>query len=114
MSTIFVFDVRPEHMGKTCNLAFYMPPAFPFPDLSPVKIRSPGGIAVLSVNANGAVGSKLIGQVPSIEPANQYKIASMPCAAGQTVMYKIESTSGLDMEFFQMTSPPLGPFMSIS
>lgn len=100
-----------------------MPPASPFPDLAPVKVRSPGGIIVSSVgqhaasadiSANDVGSSKLVGWVPAIEPANQYNIASVPCAAGQRVAYQIESIGGLAMDFFQMTSPPLGLFMSVS
>jgi glucan endo-1,3-beta-D-glucosidase len=123
LSTVFVFDVRPEFQGKTCELAFYMPPLFPFLDLAPVKIRSPGGITVSSVgqqaasaeiSASNAGSSKLVGWVPSVEPSNQYNISDVPCAAGQRVAYQIESIGGLIMDFFQMTSPPLGLFMSVS
>ena len=54
LSTIFVFDIRPEHEGKTCNLEFHMPPISPWPDMSAVKVRSPGGIAVTSVGQKAA------------------------------------------------------------
>lgn len=123
MSTVFIFDVRSEHQGKTCNLAFHMPPVFPWPDMSPVKIRSPGGITVSSVDeqvasadvsAKNVGSSTLVGWVPTIGPANQYDIASVPCAAGQRVAYQVESVGGLAMDFFQMTSPPLGLFMLVS
>ncbi|KAJ4378787.1 hypothetical protein N0V86_005660 [Didymella sp. IMI 355093] len=123
LSTVFVFDVRPENQGKTCNLAFHMPPAFPWPDMSPVKIRSPGGIIVSSVgqqitsaniSASNVVGSDVVGWVPSVQPANQYNFQSLPCAAGQTVAYQMQSTGGLAMDFFQTTVPPLGLFMSVS
>ncbi|KAJ4362636.1 hypothetical protein N0V95_001441 [Ascochyta clinopodiicola] len=123
MSTVFVFDVRPEFQGKTCNLAFHMPPAFPFADFAPVKVRSPGGITVSSVgqqvasseiSANNVGNTQLIGWIPSIEPGNQYNVASVPCAAGQRVAYQLDSTGGLTMDFFQMTAPPLGLFMSVS
>lgn len=123
MATVFVFDVHPENQGKSCNLAFHMPPASPWPDMSPVKLRSPGGIIVSSVgqqaasaeiSANDVGSSSVIGWVPSIEPANQYNIASIPCAAGRRVAYQIESIGGLAMDFFQMTTPPLGLFMSVS
>lgn len=123
VSTIFVFDVRPEHEGKTCNLDFHMPPISPWPDMFPVKVRSPGGINVASVGSQAAsdgisandVGiSSLVGSVPSVEPANQYSIASVPCAAGQRVAYQLESTGGLVMDFFQMIVPPLGLFMSVT
>jgi glucan endo-1,3-beta-D-glucosidase len=123
LSTVFVFDVRPETQGKTCNLALYVPPAFPWPDMSPVKIRSPGGIIVSSVgqhiasaniSASNVVNFGVVGWVPSVQPANQYNLQSLPCAAGQTVAYEMESTGGLIMDFFQMTVPPLGLFMSVS
>jgi glucan endo-1,3-beta-D-glucosidase len=119
-STIFVFDIRPEYQGKLCNLVFYMPPAFPFTDLSPVKIRSPGGISVSrlsnrvatpAISAN-SVGSAIpVGAVPSVQFANQYAVTSMPCEAGNQVAYQVDSIRGLSMDFFQMTSPPLGLFM---
>ncbi|KAF1926872.1 glycoside hydrolase family 17 protein [Didymella exigua CBS 183.55] len=123
LSTVFVFDVRSENRGKTCNLAFYMPPAFPWQDISPVKIRSPGGIIVSSVgqqstsadiSASNIVSTGVVGWVPSVQPANQYNLASFPCAAEQKVAYQIESAGGLTMDFFQMTVPPLGLFMSVS
>ncbi|KAH3976975.1 hypothetical protein HBH98_011590 [Parastagonospora nodorum] len=96
-----------------------MPPAAPF-DLSPAKIRSPGGIIVsrlngrvasLDVSANNVGSSTPVGTVPSIRPDNQYAVSSMPCEGGQRVAYQIDSTGGLVMDFFQMTSPPLGLFM---
>lgn len=123
LATVFVYDVRAEYQGKTCNLAFHMPPAFPWPDMSPVKIRSPGGIIVSSVgqqaasadiSASNVVSSGVVGWIPSVSPSNQYDLASFPCPAGQRVAYQVESTGGLAMDFFQMTMPPLGMFMSVS
>jgi len=113
LSSIFVFDIRPEDEGKTCNLEFHMPPVSPWPDMSPVKLRSPGGITVSSVgqqaasagiSANDVVNSTIVGSVPSVQPANRYSIVSVPCAAGQRVAYQLDSAGGLDMDFFQMTT----------
>jgi glucan endo-1,3-beta-D-glucosidase len=123
LATVFVFDVRPENQGKTCNLVFHMPPASPWPDMSPVKIRSAGGIIVSSVgqqaasadiSASNVVSSGVVGWIPSISPSNQYDLVSFPCPARQRVAYQAESTGGLAMDFFQMTMPPLGLFMSVS
>jgi glucan endo-1,3-beta-D-glucosidase len=120
ISTVFVFDVRPEHSGKLCNLVFFMPPHFPIPDTTPVHLRSPGGIAVARldntatiplISANSVGSSTRVGSVPSIQPANQYTISSAPCEAGQKVAYQVDSVGGLTMDFFQMTSPALGLFM---
>jgi len=122
MSNVYIFDVRSEHEGKTCNLVFHVPVPSPC-DMSPVKIRSPGGIAVSSVaqqaasartNSNDVGGSKVIGWVPSIEPDNQYIVASVPCAAGQRAAYQVESTRGFTMDFFSMNTPPVGLSMLVS
>lgn len=59
-------------------------------------------------------GGKDVGAVPAIQPGNTYTIASAPCEAGQQVSYKADSLNGLDIDFFQMTSPALGLFMEIS
>lgn len=123
LATVFVFDVRPEHQGKVCNLAFHMPPASPWPDMSPIKVRSPGGIVVsgvgqqaasADVSASKVVSSGVIGWIPSISPSNQYDLVGFSCPAGQRVAYQAESVGGLMMDFFQMTMPPLGLFMSVS
>jgi glucan endo-1,3-beta-D-glucosidase len=120
LSTLFVFDVGLEHQGKLCNLVFFIPPALPFIDLASVKIRSPGGISVSrlsssvatpEISANSVGGATPVGAVPSIQFANQYAVTSMPCEAGQRMAYQVDSTGGLVMDFFQMTSPPLGLFM---
>lgn len=86
-----------------------MPPAFPWPDISPVKIRSPGGINVSSVgqkavsagiSASNVVSSGIVGWIPSISLSNQHDLVSFPCPAGQRVAYQVESTGGLAMDFF--------------
>lgn len=120
VSTVFVYDVRPEFQGRVCNLVFFMPPALPFGEFSPAKNRAPGGILVSRlrsrvasphISADSVGGSTPVGTVPSIQPDNQYVVSSMPCEGGQRVAYQIDSTGGLAMDFFQMTLPPLGLFM---
>jgi glucan endo-1,3-beta-D-glucosidase len=100
-----------------------MPPVSPLPDISPVKLRSPGGITVSSIgqqaasagtSANDVFESTIVGSVPSVQYANRYSIVTVPCAAGQRVAYKLDSAGGLEMNFFQMTTPALGLFMSVS
>jgi glucan endo-1,3-beta-D-glucosidase len=114
-STFFVFDVHPEHQGKMCSLAFHVPPSFAMLDLAPVQIQSPGGIEVFRLIDAGNVGdSSPVGSVSSIEFGSQYDIGNARCEAGQRVAYRVDSTGGLSMHFFQMVSPPLGLFMSVS
>ncbi|KAI4604965.1 hypothetical protein J4E90_008402 [Alternaria incomplexa] len=122
ISTVFVYDIRPEFAGKTCTLALHMPPPFPLPETAPVQIRTPGGISVSrlanqvpdTVSMQSVGNSSLVGVAQLIEPARQYNVASFPCEAGQRVSYQVDSINGLDMNWFQMTYPALGLFMLIS
>lgn len=94
-----------------------MPPST---GLAPFKLQATGGIAVTRlsndrstsrISADGVDKSIPVVTVPSIEPANQYTIASTPCEAGQKVAYQVNAVAGLTIEFFQMTAPPLGLFV---
>jgi len=122
ISTVFVYDVRPEFAGKTCTLALHMPPPFPIPETAPVQIRTLGGISVSrlanqvpdTVSMQSVGNSSLVGVVQLIEPTHQYNVASFPCEAGQRVGYQVDSINGLDMNWFQMTYPALGLFMQVS
>ncbi|KAI4638259.1 hypothetical protein J4E93_010258 [Alternaria ventricosa] len=122
ISTVFVYDIRPEFAGKTCTLALHMPPPFPISETAPVQIRTPGGISVSrlanqvsdTVSMQSVGNSSLLGVVQSIEPAHQYNVASFPCESGQRVSYQVDSINGLDMNWFQMTYPALGLFMLVS
>lgn len=120
ISTVFVFDIRPEYQGKTCNLVFYVPPTTPSGGLAPYNIKTPGGInvsrltnhiATPKINANSVGSSTPIGTVPSVQPASEYTIGSAPCDAGRRVGYQVDAIGGFTMDFFQMTSPPLGLFV---
>lgn len=99
-----------------------MPPAFLDPDTAPVQIRNPGGVVVSRVanrvpsNDTAQIVSsvRVVGIVDSVQPANQYNIASFLCEAGQRVSYQVDSAGGLDMNWFQMAYPPLGLFMFAS
>jgi glucan endo-1,3-beta-D-glucosidase len=119
---VFVYDVRPEFAGRTCTLALYMPQLdFEIPQMAPVGVRARGGISVSrlvdapgsDLNAQNVGNGSLVGIVPTVLPASQYNIASFPCEAGQRVGYQVDSISGLDMNWFQMTYPALGLFMQV-
>jgi hypothetical protein len=122
ISTVFVYDIRPEFAGKTCTLALHMPPPFPIPETAPIQVRAPGGISVSritnqvpdTVSTQNVGNSNLVGVVQLVQPARQYNVASFPCEAGQQVRYQVDSIGGLDMNWFQMTYPALGLFMLIS
>ncbi|CAN9355857.1 unnamed protein product [Alternaria alternata] len=121
ISTIFVYDVRPEFAGKACTLALHMPPPFPMPEMAPVHIRSPGGVSVSrlinqvpdTVSMHSIGNTSLIGTVPLVEMASQYNVASFPCEVGQKVAYQVDSVGGFEADWFQMTYPALGLFLLV-
>lgn len=120
-STLFVFDV-PSFSAGLCNLVFAFPPAFDSQYIAPLQLNSPGGITVsrldkpasMRTSAMTTPGGTVVGTIPNIQPGNKYIIASAPCDAGQQVSYKADSLNGLDVSFFQMTSPALGMFIETS
>lgn len=116
VSTAFAFDIDSAYQGKTCTLTLRIPPAFDFPDFTPLHINAPGGVSVVRVDAETLTGSqtKPVGSIASVGYNGQYNVASGPCEAGQRVGYQVESTGGLTMDFFQMVIPPLGFFLLIT
>lgn len=105
-----------------CTMAFLVPPPSEFPDLAPYRMRAPGGISVsrltnsdlIAGNSGDIGGSAPVGGVASLQPGQQYSIATMPCEASQRVAYQVDSISGLNMDWFQMINPPLGLFMLVN
>ena len=120
-STIFNFDVPSDYTGKTCNLVFHLPPDTR--DWStPYQLRAPGGIivselghfATVKTSAANVGVSQPVGSINQLIPGKGHLISSGPCEAGLTVAYQIDALSGLDLQFFQMVTPPLGLFMTVS
>jgi glucan endo-1,3-beta-D-glucosidase len=102
-------------------LIFALPPPSNPTFAAPYTILAPGGIGVSRLarsadgrtSANPASGAASVGSVPRLMPGKKYTIASAPCEAGQMVGYRIDSASGLNLDFFQMTSPALGLFIEV-
>ncbi|KAF1979201.1 glycoside hydrolase [Bimuria novae-zelandiae CBS 107.79] len=119
-STLIVFDVPPSS-PKTCNLVFAVPPAFDPAYIAPMQLTAPGGISVsrldgpatVRTSASTVVRGTPVGAVLALQSGNKYTVASAPCEAGQKVSYRVDSLDGLDMSFFQMTSPALGLFIEM-
>lgn len=119
-STLFVFNIGSE-LGRTCNLVFTLPSHLNLKYIALYTFLSPGGIRISRLdrlsdgraNRNSG-GTTDVGSILEIIPGNKYTIGSAPCEARQTVGYRIDSTGGLDLQFFQMTSPALGFFIEIA
>lgn len=121
MSTVFVFQPNRAYKSMTCNLAFYVPPGFRFENLAPFTIRANGGISVSrlenvlssTVNSNNVGKSIHVGGVGFLQLGTRHDITSMPCEVGHPVAYRVDSIGGLNMDFFQMSSPALGLFITV-
>jgi glucan endo-1,3-beta-D-glucosidase len=119
-STLFVFN-NDYDAGRTCNLVFALPPTFDPHYPSPYTFNIPGGIQLSrldrpadgTASASAVGGSTPVGSVPQLMPGNKYVIQSGPCEHG-LAGYRIDSTGGLDLNFFQMSSPALGLFMEVA
>jgi len=120
-ATLFMFDVPPD-FPSVCNLVFAVPPDFNAQFASPIKLKSQGGISVSQLDdlsdskmtASTADPSHDVGRVPLLEPGNKYHIASLPGMSGQKVGYRVDSTNGLDLDFFETNWPPLGLFLEVA
>jgi len=121
VSSLFNFDIPESYAGKTCNLVIL------FPDGSQqwhptATFGNPGGITVqqLATPASTAMtyvnvpSGQIVGSVSHLEAGHGYTISTGPCAAGKTLGYRIDSANGLNLQFFQSISPPLGFFITVS
>jgi glucan endo-1,3-beta-D-glucosidase len=121
-STLFNFDIPPEYQGKTCNLVFHVPPESQ-EWWHPWHLTTPGGIifsklevpatAISSSDSVSSSSSGPIGAVNSLESGG-YLVNSAPCEAGKKLGYRADALGATDLQYFQMTSPVAGLFMTVS
>ncbi|PSN68483.1 glycoside hydrolase [Corynespora cassiicola Philippines] len=119
-STLFVFDIGLQHRGKICTLTFHLPRPMPSHFLNPYKLLSPGGFAFSRLDSPAAAPasearvskSEPVGSVPMVMPG-AFPLSSAPCEAGKTVTYRADALGELNLEFFQMTDPPVGLFVQV-
>jgi len=120
-STLYTFDIPPEYADKTCNLIFHVPPASQ-EWWQPFRMTTPGGMLVSRLEApataltNGVnVGaSKPVGAVNLLAPGEAHLVSSAPCEAGARVGYRVDALGALELEYFQMSVPPSGLFVTAS
>ncbi|KAF2463667.1 glycoside hydrolase [Lindgomyces ingoldianus] len=120
-STLFNFDIPPEHSGKTCNVIFILPK-----DTkewwSGYRMWAPGGISVFQLqnpaqdttSANKVGNVKLIGTINQLNLGSGKVIRSAPCEAGKKVGYQVDSVGGLDLQYFQTKEPAIGLWVTVS
>jgi hypothetical protein len=121
-STLFNFNIPPEYQGKTCNLVFHVPPESQ-EWWHPWHLTTPGGIVfsqlevpATALTSAGTVSSSKsgpIGAVNSLESGG-HLVSSAPCEAGKILGYKADALGATDLQYFQMTSPAAGLFMTVS
>ncbi|EME80371.1 glycoside hydrolase family 17 protein [Pseudocercospora fijiensis CIRAD86] len=121
-SSIFNFDIHPDHAGKTCSVVFLFPEqkdltssAFTFNGkggLHCSKLVSPANEQ--TTYANKPAGSGASSAISSIAPGNGYTIFTGKCEAGERVAYEFSSADGLELEYFQDYNPsPIGAYITV-
>ncbi|KAF2742915.1 hypothetical protein M011DRAFT_252201 [Sporormia fimetaria CBS 119925] len=118
-STLFNFDVHPEHAGKTCSLVFYLPNS-PHGRWRHYDYKASGGIRVSQLE-NIATAASTWANVGGVRPVGTVAqlgfggnlVTEFPCPAGRTVGYRVDSINGLDLGYFQMVRPASGLFVRV-
>ncbi|KAF2156886.1 glycoside hydrolase family 17 protein [Myriangium duriaei CBS 260.36] len=116
-SSLFNFDIPVSDAGKTCTLVFL------WATTASYTFNNAGGLAVSQLSAPAGQGttyanvpsSKGVGAVDAVVPGGNYVVASGPCQAGQTVGYRVDSTGGADLTYFQNFDPkgPIGLYLTV-
>lgn len=122
VSSIFNFDIKPEDAGKTCSLVFLFPEQKDL-ETSSFTFNGKGGIKVTSITAPATeqttyntvpAAGQLTQTISSVQPGNEYFVASMACPAGQRIGVEFSSTDGLDLHYFQDYNPsPIGAYITV-
>ena len=120
-SSLFNFDVSATNdAGKTCSLVFLWSLN---PTNSAYTFNNQGGL-VLSLLAdpasvdttwNNVPTATVVGSIPNASPGNNYVVTTGPCPAGETVGYRVDSSGGLALEYFQedSASGPIGLYITV-
>ncbi|PNS17752.1 Glucan 1,3-beta-glucosidase BGL2 [Sphaceloma murrayae] len=119
-STLYNFDVPPRISGQTCSVIFL----FPRPEqlvYSTYDFNGQGGLAIsqlsepanVDTTAGNAPSATDDGSVATLQPGSSYVVSSGPCAAGQTIGYRVDATGGLSLNYFQdyNAAGPIGLFL---
>jgi glucan endo-1,3-beta-D-glucosidase len=116
ISTVFNFDIPTSYAGLTCSLIFL------FPEQSQLKFSSytfsgQGGLAITQLSSPASESTTYdtlpsgtaVGGVSLIGPGNSYVFTNQPCAAGESVGYKVSATGDVYLDYFQdYGQPPIG------
>lgn len=116
-ATLINFDVPSADQGQTCTVTFF------WAANGWATLESPGGIAVSKLAEPASQGTTFanappasaVGSIGSVQAGNTYIIASGPCAAGQTIGYRLDSIQGLALTYFQDQDPSnaMGLFLTV-
>ncbi|KAL8730553.1 MAG: hypothetical protein Q9166_004007 [cf. Caloplaca sp. 2 TL-2023] len=123
VSSIFNFDFPTTYSGKTCSLVFLFPKREQL-QTSNYTLSGTGDINVdlldgpadsaTSYNNQPAVNATVspFGVISDLQAGNSYVIASGGCPTGERIAYKLSSTGGLDLDYFQDFNPePIGLYI---
>ena len=122
VSSIFNFDIPASDFGKTCSLVFLLPKQGEL-TTSAFSLSGSGGFDVARLSSpatesttynNAPAVARDVGGPSSVTPGDEYVIASGACFSGERVAYKVSSTGGLDLSYFQDSNPsPIGLYITV-
>lgn len=112
-SSIFNFDIPFDNARKTCTLVFLLPK---LSDLatSSFQLSGSGAVDVSQLSGNADAGTtfknapsvKTDFGVTTVVPGNSYAITSFDCPQGQRITFKVSSSGGTSLHYFQDFNPP--------
>ncbi|KAI9702354.1 MAG: hypothetical protein M1836_000833 [Candelina mexicana] len=112
IASIFNFDIPQSDSGKTCSLVFLFPKqsdlqtsSFTFSGSGSIDFSSLQGPANAQTSFSNTPALAVDLAVITVAPGNSYNIASFPCPAGQTVGFKLSTTSDTNLNYFQDFNP---------
>jgi hypothetical protein len=121
VSTVYNFDLLPDHAGKTCSLVFLFPEHSQLATSS-FTVSGSGGVGFSRLAAPASAGTTYnnvpgaLAQfgVTSIAPGHAYTIATFDCPAGQTASFKLMGAGDFSLSYFQdLNPPPCAPLLSL-
>jgi hypothetical protein len=111
VSSIFNFDIPFADQGKTCSLVFLFPEqkdlqtsSYTISGSGSVDFSALSGVASSSTTYANCPGSAADYGSFTLVPGNSYTIATFDCPAGQSVSYKMTSSS-TSLTYFQDYNP---------
>lgn len=113
VSTLYLFDIPPADVGRTCTFVFLFPQqsqlttsSFTFSGNGGIDFSRLSGNANLGTTFNTVPPVQTSFGVTTVAPGNSYTIASFDCPAGQAITFRLSASGDTRLTYFQDFNPP--------